>query len=141
MPALGIRLNNPGNLEQGQPWKGLAEKQLHSRFCTFVSPVFGIRAMARVLIGYQTRHDLRTLDQIIAKYAPKYNNNGTRENDTASYINFVAKSTGFSRAETLDLTDADTLAKLIPAMIRMEQGSMPYTKEEIAEAIRMAMKG
>ena len=37
MTARGIRNKNPGNLEQGESWQGLAENQSDSRFCVFKS--------------------------------------------------------------------------------------------------------
>ncbi|HCQ3021998.1 TPA: hypothetical protein OHP99_004980, partial [Escherichia coli] len=52
----GIRNNNPGNLDKGSPWQGLAANPDEPRFCTFKDPVWGIRALAVTLITY---HDKR----------------------------------------------------------------------------------
>ena len=44
----GIRNHNPGNIDKGADWEGLADDQSSdSRFCVFKDPVWGIRAMAR----------------------------------------------------------------------------------------------
>lgn len=135
---LGLTLNNPGNLELGQPWKGLAEVQKHSRFCTFISAEYGIRAMAKLLSTYKKKYGINTLDQAIAKYAPP-THNGKVENDTGAYVRTVSKLSGFARGEKLDFSDAKVLEKIIPAMIKVEQGQQPFPKELIAEAVRMAL--
>ena len=137
MPS-GLTLNNPGNLELGQPWKGLAKVQKHSRFCTFISPEYGIRAMAKILITYKNKYSINTLDQLIAKYAPP-TKNGKIENDTGAYVGTVSKLTKIPRGTKIDLTDAKTLETIIPAMILVEQGKQPFPKELIAEAVRMAL--
>ena len=52
----GIRNNNPGNLEMGSPWQGLTKTPQDNRFCSFITPAYGIRALAVTLITY---HDKR----------------------------------------------------------------------------------
>ena len=52
----GIRNNNPGNIRRnGDPWQGLAKEQNDREFFTFKSAVYGIRALARLLITYQDK--------------------------------------------------------------------------------------
>src|SRR3990167_7432422 len=88
MPTpMGIRLNNPANLvhvakNKGQ---GLADPPSEGRFCRFVSPAFGIRAAALLLITYQDRHGIRTITGLIKRFAP------ASENDTQAYVNDVAQ--------------------------------------------------
>ena len=55
----GIRNNNPGNIECGSPWQGLRtqKERTDNRFAQFTDPVFGIRALACVLITYQGERD------------------------------------------------------------------------------------
>ena len=54
----GIRNNNPGNIRHGANWQGLNPngRNIDSAFCVFESPVFGIRALAKVLINYKKIH-------------------------------------------------------------------------------------
>jgi len=96
----GIRNNNPGNIRRnGDPWQGLAETQGDKEFFTFATPVYGIRALARTLITYQDRHGLRTIRQIISRWAPPV------ENDTESYVKAVtAATTGIGLVEALQQT-------------------------------------
>ena len=55
----GIRNNNPGNIECGSPWQGLRpqNERTDNRFAQFADQVFGIRALACVLITYHGGRD------------------------------------------------------------------------------------
>src|SRR3546814_1742565 len=83
----GIRNNNPGNLEWGDPWQGLLEpkKRTDKRFAQFEDPVMGIRAIARTLITYQDKYGIKTIEDAIHRWAPP------NENDTLSYSSHVAR--------------------------------------------------
>ncbi len=83
----GIRNHNPGNIRWQDEWLGLKKdgKQQDPSFCVFISPVCGIRALAKVLKNYQRLYGLNTPRKIISRYAPP------NENQTLAYINSVAK--------------------------------------------------
>lgn len=126
----GIRNNNPGNIELGDPWQGLSAQQTDGRFAQFDSPEYGIRAMARVLDNYQTKHGLRTPRAMIARWAP------SSENDVGSYVRSVAKQSGLNPDAPIDLArDGD---KLIAAMIQHENGQQPFDFDTIRRGIEMA---
>lgn len=126
----GIRNNNPGNIEKGDPWQGLAEDQsADERFAVFSAPVWGIRALARTLLTYRNRYGLRTPEQIISRWAP------ATENDTAAYIDHVARAAGI--APTAPVTDAE-LPAVVAAIIKHENGINPYPADLIAEGIARA---
>src|SRR5262245_8809411 len=65
----GLRNNNPGNIKHGAQWEGMAPTQTDPTFITFVSPEYGIRAMARILKNYQSKWGLNTLDQVIRRWS------------------------------------------------------------------------
>ena len=89
----GIRNNNPGNIRRSDDkWQGLAEVQSDSQFFVFTTPVYGVRAIARLLINYQDKYGLRTIHDIISKWAPPV------ENKTDAYIASVVQRTGFAAA-------------------------------------------
>jgi hypothetical protein len=72
----GIRNHNPGNIRRnGDPWQGLAKDQTDREFFTFQSAVYGIRALARLLITYQDKYGLCTIETIIGRWAPAVENN------------------------------------------------------------------
>lgn len=83
-----VRLNNPGNIEKGIRWNGLSPDQPDARFAKFVTPEYGFRAMARILLTYNKRYRTNTVDGIIGRWAPEH------ENDTAAYADFVRIKSG-----------------------------------------------
>lgn len=129
----GIRNNNPGNLRRtSDPWQGLAETQLDAEFFQFVSPKWGIRALARTLIAYQDRHNLRTIRQIISRWAPP------AENETNAYIEHVATTLGVSADEPIDVHQYAVMRPLTNIIIKHENGQQPYTDAELDAGLLLA---
>ncbi len=129
----GIRNNNPGNIRRnGDPWQGLAKEQSDREFFTFKSAVYGIRALARLLITYQDKHGLCTIETIITRWAPAV------ENNTKAYILSVARHTGFSPLQTLDMHRFEHLKPVVEAIIQHENGQQPYSDVEITKALVLA---
>lgn len=131
--ARGIRNRNPGNIRRSSDrWKGLAPLQSDPAFFVFEAPIWGLRATAVILRSYQRRHGLKTLTQIIGRWAP------ATENDTAAYVKAVARTVHVSPRATLDLQEGSTLRDLIAAIIRHENGVQPYDIDTIDAAIDLA---
>lgn len=129
----GIRNSNPGNLRRSKDsWQGLATPQTDPDFFTFKTATYGIRALARTLINYQDEHNLRTIRQIISRWAP------ANENNTSAYIDAVAKNTGYDADRPLDMHKFVHLQPLVKAIIRHENGQQPYTETEITKALVLA---
>jgi hypothetical protein len=110
----------------------LAPLQSDPAFFVFEAPIWGIRAMAVILHNYQRRHGLKTVAQIIGRWAP------ATENDTAAYIKAVAKAIRASPRAALYLQEGSTLRDLIAAIIRHENGVQPYDVDTIDAAIELA---
>ena len=113
-PPRGIRNNNPFNIRKGPRWQGLAATQPDPAFATFETPVYGIRAGMKLLLTYQSRHGIKTIRALIARFAPP------NENDTVAYVAAVCKATGVNPDDTIGF-----LAHLIPlarAIVRHECG-------------------
>lgn len=134
MPKLGIRLNNPGNIEKGEKWQGLADLQAHPRFCTFVSPEYGIRAIVRILQAYNKKHRISTIDGIIKRWAPP------NENPTDAYQKNVSTWSGIGRRDKIDFTSVDQLAKIVKGIIRQENGIQPYLDETVIAGVTLGLK-
>lgn len=117
MTPRGIRNNNPGNIEQGENWKGLAKEQTDERFCTFSSMEYGCRALLKLLYNYITIHKCNTIELIISKYAP------SNENNTEAYIKAVADRLKLGRKENIPLTK-DNLIELARAIAKHENGAI-----------------
>lgn len=129
----GIRNNNPGNIRRnGDPWQGLAKDQTDREFFTFQSAIYGIRALARLLITYQDKYGLCTIEGIITRWAPAV------ENNTTAYIQSVARRTGFSALFALDMHCFDHLKPIVEAIIQHENGQQPYSDAEITKALVLA---
>lgn len=124
----GIRNNNPGNIERGEPWRGLAAEQTDPRFAVFSSPVWGLRAMAVTLATYRERHGLRTIGRMIGRWAPSH------ENDTGAYARTVATACGISADAELIPSRHGPL--MMASMIGVENGRQPYPLELIARGAR-----
>lgn len=120
-PPRGIRNNNPGNIEWGDKWQGLvaADKRTDERFCQFIDPSWGIRALGVILITYQDKHGIRTIRQAINRWAPPV------ENDTSAYVNMVAKNAGFGPDEKLNFQSYEVLQPVVESIIRHECGAGP----------------
>ncbi|ELW7390577.1 hypothetical protein [Yersinia intermedia] len=121
--ALGLRNNNPGNLRAAPNATGK-----NGGFSTFESSRDGLAALSRQLQLYGDRGN-NTLNGIIHTYAPK------SENKTQAYIDAVSKQTGFSPSDRINLHSPEVLEKIIPAIIKHENGVQPYTADEISIGI------
>ena len=129
----GIRNNNPGNIRWGENWLGLKQdgKEQDPSFCVFISAVYGIRALARLLLNYQKLYGLNTPRKIISRYAPP------SENQTQAYIQSVSAQLGITPDGKVDLTEIGTLTVFIKAIIRHENGMQPYSNETIQKGIAL----
>jgi len=112
-----MKQNNPFNIRVNAANNWLGKVPTKNGFETFDTLEHGIRAGLKLLQNYYyTKRGLNTVTDIINVYAPPI------ENDTKNYIAVVCKYTGFEPNQVLDLTDKDTLIRLVEAMIFMEQG-------------------
>lgn len=129
MKTRGIRNNNPGNIRHGDKWQGMSATQTDAAFVQFDSPVYGIRALNRVLKSYATRHHLATVYQIINRWAPD------SENNTEAYVGSVAQSLGVLPHETIDVRQyAEQLTR---AIIYHENGLQPYDIATINQGVQL----
>ena len=131
----GIRNNNPGNIRHGSNWQGLNpnSRNIDPAFCVFTSSVYGIRALAKVLINYKKIHGLNTVRQIISRYAPP------NENQTTAYIQSVAKQLEVAPDAVIDIEERGILTVFIKAIIRMENGIQPYSDPTIQQGIDLCL--
>lgn len=131
--ARGIRNNNPGNLEasSSNPWVGQTGSD--GRFAKFETPEHGIRALGRNLISYQ-RQGIDTVGEIINRWAPPSDNN-----DTAAYIKAVCAQLGVTANQPLDASNPDTLQALCAAIIKHENGTQPYSPDQLSTGVSAAL--
>lgn len=146
----GVRNNNPGNIEWGDPWQGLipVNDRTDPRFAQFETPTYGIRAIARVLITYQDKRrasdgsKIDTVREIIERWAPAV------ENDVNSYVRAV-REVVFGDAgvpeRAINVHEYHTIRPLVEGIIRHENGrgaldnaNTWYDDATIDEGLRLA---
>lgn len=115
----GMRNNNPGNIRTGPiRWRGKIPVEentdTNKEFEQFIDYPHGIRAMIKVIQTYQ-RDGLRTISEIINRYAPPI------ENATDVYVSTVANETGLNKDAPFSFNKND-LQKLVIAMTAVENG-------------------
>ncbi|EFV5169084.1 hypothetical protein HQR78_000277 [Salmonella enterica] len=131
--ARGIRNNNPGNLEfsKTNPWVGQTGDD--GRFAKFETPEHGIRALGRNLLSYQ-RQGIDTVSDIINRWAPPSDNNNTE-----AYIQAVCAQLGVTPDQPLDASNPDTLKALCASIIQHENGSQPYSDQQLVTGVSAAI--
>lgn len=81
-----IGKNNIFNIRAGQKWVGSVGAT--RGFVDFLSDIYAVRSFLVLMRTYRHKYFLRSLGQIIARFAPP------SENDTSAYVAFVAGSMG-----------------------------------------------
>lgn len=133
----GIKNHNPGNIRiSSTNWQGEVPGE-DEVFETYASPVFGLRAIGVLFLNYQKRYGLKTIRDLINRYAPP------SENDTDAYVTLVAGRVGVF--PDTPIVVADHLRSLLPAIVRQEVGKPMdradwYDDATYDEATSMALK-
>jgi hypothetical protein len=126
----GIRNRNPGNLEfRGQA--GATQEAGGGRFAVFGTMQEGIAALEKQLESY-IGSGTNTIQSIITKYAPSF------ENDTTGYISKVAKELGVAADKALNPSDAATMMGLMKAITNVEVGGGYLSNADIASGYKLA---
>lgn len=126
---IGLRNNNPGNLRR---W---GDTPIVGGFARFATPEEGLAAAARNLLTYQDKYGINTLSGIANRWAPAGDGN-----DPAAYAQSLSAQTGIAPNQPLDLRDKGTLAPLLSAIIRQENGVQPYTAQQVEQAVKVTIE-
>lgn len=134
----GIRNNNPGNIDynKANDWQGqlgLEQGVTKPRFARFDSPENGIRALAKTLLTYQRKHKLRTVRDIINRWAPSV------ENNTAAYVRSVEKQICSEPMADVDLSSPVKLTGFVVAIIKHENAGYEYPAAVVLEGVKRAL--
>ena len=133
-----MRNNNPGNLDRtATVWRGedrsAAALASEKRFCVFETPQAGFRALAKTLLTYQNKHGLRTVRDMINRWAPPV------ENNTEAYIAQVAREVGVGSREIVSLSKQVPLQRMVTAIARHENGGLFWDEAVIEAGVRQAL--
>lgn len=134
----GVRSNNPGNIDRTKTvWQGEDRSadalRREPRFCVFETPQAGFRALAKTLLTYQNKHGLRTVRDMINRWAPP------KENDTEAYITQVAREVGVGSREIVSLSKQVPLQRMVTAIARHENGGLFWDEAVIEAGVRQAL--
>jgi hypothetical protein len=118
LPA-GIRNNNPLNVmyDGVSIWNGA--DGVANNFITFSSFVWGVRCALYLLRKYIKVYQLRTIPQIVNRWAPV----GHGNNNPVLYANHVSLWSGIPITAQLDADDMEQMSRLVRAMCRQENGN------------------
>lgn len=119
----GIRNNNPGNIEYGKFAQSRGATGTDGRFAQFGSPQEGVKAIGDLLGIYQDKHGINTIRGAINRWAP------SSENNSDAYVQAVSKAAGIAPDAQVNFRDPAVQAKVIPAIIKHENGMMPYGQD------------
>lgn len=134
MTDRGIRNNNPGNIDRNATeWQGMADDQsTDPRFIVFKTPEYGIRALAKTLLAYQSQHGLNTIKGIINRWAPPV------ENNTDAYVKAVAVDCGVKPDDRIILDRVAIMKPLVNAIIAHECSGYVYPDTVIMAGLHLA---
>ena len=134
----GVRNNNPGNIDYNQRnnWQGqlgLETGAINPRFAVFNTPENGIRALTKLLLNYQRLHGLKTVREIINRWAPP------TENITSAYVKAVAVACEVNADEVVYLRDRKLLKRMVVSIIKHENGYQPYSDAVITDGVERGL--
>ena len=132
--TLGIRQNNPGNIRPGAKFFG--ETGIGSGYSTFKNPIYGGRALARLLSTYKNKHSINNINSLVDRYAPSGDNTPESRKNYKSYL---AGKLGVNEETEIDLDDDNTKLALMKGIVEFEnKNKNPYTDQDYNLMIQTA---
>lgn len=113
----GLRNNNPGNIRNSSTvWQGEITPSKDKSFKQFKSMAYGYRAVIRLLQNYRKLYYLKTIAELINRWAPP------TENKTSAYITRVCKEMQVPSTYVIDIEDKATMCAMAAAISQVENG-------------------
>lgn len=113
----GLRNNNPLNIRKSLDiFQGEKIPSADKNFKQFQTTAYGYRAAFKIVMNYYRIYSLKTIRQIIGRWAPE------NENNTESYISLVSSYSGVSPDEQINITNKDMMCCIIASMSKVENG-------------------
>lgn len=122
----GLRNNNPGNIRRNNDvFHGEVNPSRDKEFKQFTNMAHGYRAVFRILSNYYRNYHLKTIRQMIGRWAPE------NENNTEAYIKAVSKYAGIGPDDTISF-DREQMIRIVAGMSKVENGREADMSEVIA---------
>lgn len=137
-PQPGMPQAQPGAVSDGRPNPtnpGNMRVPGQTAFQRFDSPEAGVAGMVRQLQLYGQR-GITTPAQIVATWAPR----GDGPNNPEAYARSIQQITGLAPDQPVDMSNPQTMARLVAAMAQVEQGR-PVDPAVIVRGVQMAYGG
>ena len=124
----GYRNNNPLNIRiSSNNWKGEIKPSADGSFCQFTTMAYGFRAAMVCIRTYIRKYDLRTLQEIINRWAPW--DDGNNPSRYAQKVIDTWPDVFPTKETTVDYTNKEQMCKLVYAMAIVENGSEPVMND------------
>lgn len=120
--SLGARNKNPLNIRYSSANNWLGGSRGERDFVRFTTRTLGIRAGLILLRNYRRNHGIMTISGTINRFAPP------NENNTQSYISFVASQSGLNANNPFEFNQLN-LYRIVRAMCLKESGYYMSTSE------------
>lgn len=113
----GLRNNNPLNIRKNPDvFQGERTPSGDTAFKQFKTMAYGYRAALRVIGNYYRLYHLRTIRQVIGRWAPE------NENNTDSYVHLVSSYSGIPADDPIDITNREMMVRIVAGMSKVENG-------------------
>lgn len=113
----GLRNNNPGNIRKNSDvFQGEKTPSGDRSFKQFKTMVYGYRAIFKILSNYYRNYQLKTIRQLIGRWAPE------NENNTTAYVATVSKSSSIPADDPININDREQMIRIVAAMSEVENG-------------------
>lgn len=112
----GLRNNNPGNIRRNSDVFQGEKTSSDREFKQFKSMAYGYRAIFKILSNYGRNYHLKTIRQMIGRWAPE------NENDTGAYVKAVSDYAGIPADDPIDINDREQMIRIVAGMSKVENG-------------------
>lgn len=123
----GLRNNNPGNIRRNSDVFQGEKTSSDKEFKQFKTMAYGYRAVFKILSNYYRNYHLKTIRQMICRWAPPEDNNHTEV-----YIKAVSDFAGIPADDPIDITDREQMIRIVAGMSRVENGREADMSDVIA---------
>lgn len=123
----GLRNNNPGNIRKNSDvFQGEKNPSSDKEFKQFKTMAYGYRAVFCILRTYYRNYHLKTIRQLIGRWAPE------NENNTSAYVSLVSSYSGIPADDPIDIQSKEQMIRIVAGMSRVENGREANMPEVIA---------
>lgn len=114
----GLRNNNPGNIRRNSDvFQGEKIPSSDRQFKQFKTMAYGYRAVFKILTNYYRNYQLKTIRQMIGRWAPPEDNNHTE-----AYVKAVSDYAGIPADDPIDIGSKEQMIRIVAGMSKVENG-------------------